>query len=72
MTTQGWHKLTAAEHCSAVHHNGGRPYTLERLSAITGISSKTLTKARRRKQPIDLPTLDVRGLLSGIWFNPSA
>ncbi len=58
MTAQGWHKLTAAEHLSAVRHNEGRPYTLERLSAITGISPKTLTKVRRRKQPVDFPTLE--------------
>lgn len=58
MTAPGWHKLTAAEHLAAVRHNEGRPYTLERLSAITGISPKTLTKVRRRKQPVDLPTLE--------------
>ncbi|TAE57393.1 MAG: hypothetical protein EAZ87_16295 [Nostocales cyanobacterium] len=57
LSSQGWQKLQAAEYLSVVRENGGIPYTLEKLSEITGISAKTLTKVRKRQSPIDQPTL---------------
>ncbi len=49
--------MQAAEYLSAVRNNGGNPYTLEELSDRTGLSSKTLTKVRRRQSPVDQPSL---------------
>ncbi|MBE9198466.1 MULTISPECIES: AAA-like domain-containing protein [unclassified Nodularia (in: cyanobacteria)] len=57
ISSQGWQRLQAAEYLSAVRDNGGHPYTLEQLSDRTGISSKTLTKVRRRQSTVDQPTL---------------
>mgnify|MGYP002784325762 CR=1 FL=1 len=57
LTAQGWQRLQAAEHLTAVRENNGVAYTLEQLSDRTGLSTKTLTKARRRSQPVDQPTL---------------
>ncbi|QXE22405.1 hypothetical protein B6N60_01088 [Richelia sinica FACHB-800] len=57
LSSQGWQRLQAAEQLSAARDNGGNHYTLEQLSDRTGISTKTLTKVRRRLTPIDSPTL---------------
>jgi hypothetical protein len=40
-----------------MRRNAGNAYTLEQLSDLTGLSTKTLTKVRRRQQPVDQPTL---------------
>lgn len=57
LSSQGWQRLQAAEYLSAVRENAGSPYTLEQLSDRTGISTKTITKVRRRQSPIDQLTL---------------
>lgn len=57
LSAQGWQRLQAAEYLSAARDNAGNPYTLEQLSDRTGISTKTLTKVRRRQNPVDQPTL---------------
>lgn len=57
LSSQGWQRLQAAEFLAAARDNGGSPYTLEQLSDRTGISTKTLTKVRRRQNPVDQPTL---------------
>lgn len=57
LSAQGWQRLQAAEYLSAVRDNAGNRYTLEQLSDRTGLSTKTLTKVRRRHQPVDQPTL---------------
>ncbi|MBK1988249.1 AAA-like domain-containing protein [Sphaerospermopsis aphanizomenoides BCCUSP55] len=57
LSSQGWQRLQAAEYLSAVRENAGNPYTLEQLSDRTGLSTKTLTKVRKRQSPIDQPTL---------------
>lgn len=57
LSGQGWHRLQAAELLAAARENGGNPYTLEQLSDRTGLSTKTLTKVRRRQNPVDQPTL---------------
>lgn len=64
LSSQGWQRLKAAEYLSAARDNSGNPYTLEQLSDVydglrlrTGISTKTLTKVRRRQSTIDQPTL---------------
>jgi transcriptional regulator with XRE-family HTH domain len=59
LSSQGWQRLQAAEYLSAARDNAGIPYTLEQLSERTGLSTKTLTKVRRRQNPVDLPTLAV-------------
>lgn len=58
LSSQGWQRLRAAEQLLAVQHNGGNPYTLDQLCAVTGLSANTLVKARRRQKPVDLTTLD--------------
>jgi hypothetical protein len=58
LSSQGWQRLRAAEQQLSVQQNGGNPYTLDQLCAITGLSANTLVKARRRRKPVDLTTLD--------------
>lgn len=58
LSVQGWQRLQAAEQLSALRDNGGKPYTLEQLSVLTGLSANTITKARRRQRPVDFPTLE--------------
>lgn len=58
LSSQGWQRLQAAEHLSAIRENMGRAYTLEQLSDRTGLSTNTLTKVRRRQKPVDQPTLE--------------
>jgi hypothetical protein len=41
----------------AVRENVGSAFTLEQLSDRTQLSTKTLTKVRRRQSPVDQPTL---------------
>ncbi len=57
LSAQGLQRLQAAQYLSAARDNAGSPYTLEQLSDRTGLSTKTLTKARRRQNPVDQPTL---------------
>ncbi len=57
LSAQGWQRLQASEYLSAARDNAGIPYTLEQLSEHTGLSTKTLTKVRRRQNPVDQPTL---------------
>lgn len=58
LSSQGWQRLRAAEQLLSVQQNGGNPYTLDQLCAVTGLSANTLVKARRRQKPVDLTTLD--------------
>ncbi|MFQ4136059.1 AAA-like domain-containing protein [Nodosilinea sp. PGN35] len=58
LSSQGWQRLRAAEQLLSLQHNGGNPYTLDQLCAVTGLSANTLVKARRRQKPVDLTTLD--------------
>ena len=57
LSSQGWQRLQAAQYLSAARDNTGSPYTLEELRDRTGLSTKTLTKVRRRQNPVDQPTL---------------
>ena len=66
LSSQGWQRLQAAQYLSAARDKAGSPYTLEQLSDCprgtskadrTGLSTKTLTKVRRRQNPVDQPTL---------------
>jgi hypothetical protein len=57
LSSQGWQRLQAAQYLSAARDNAGSPYTLEELRDRTGLSTKTLTKVRRRQNPVDQPTL---------------
>lgn len=57
LSSQGWQRLQAAEYLSAARDNAGNAYTLEQLSDRIGLSTKTLTKVRRRQNPVDQPTL---------------
>ena len=70
LSAQGWQRLQASEYLSAARGNAGTPYTLEQLSEHTGLSTKTLTKVRRRQNPVDQPTLtayfEAFGLTLGI------
>ena len=54
----GWQRLQSAQKQSETEANGGHPYTLEDLNELTGLSSHTLTKVRRRKSPIDKRSLE--------------
>ena len=58
LSLQGWQRLKETQKQSELQFNGGRPYTLEELNEITGLSPKTLTKVRTRKTPVDRQTLE--------------
>ena len=58
LSSQGWQRLQATEYLAAARDNAGSPYTLEQLSDRTGLSTKTITKVRRRQNPVDQPTLE--------------
>ena len=58
LSLQGWQRLRETQKQSELQSNGGRPYTLEELNEITGLSPKTLTKVRTRKTPVDRQTLE--------------
>lgn len=59
MSFEGWQRLQTAEQVSAQKNNAGLPYTLEQLSLITGLSTNTLTKVRRRQKPVDVSTVEI-------------
>ncbi len=59
LSFQGWQRLQSAEQLLALQQNDGKPYTLEQLSQITGLSPNTLTKVRRRRKAVDWTTLEV-------------
>ncbi|MGK7952526.1 MAG: NB-ARC domain-containing protein, partial [Xenococcaceae cyanobacterium] len=54
----GWQRLQSAQETSARKANHRKPYTLEDLNEITGLSPHTLTKIRRRKAPVDKRSLE--------------
>lgn len=58
LSLEGWQRLKSAQTTSEVETNKGIPYTLEDLNEITGLSSHTLTKVRRRRTPVDRQTLE--------------
>ncbi len=59
LSPQGWKRLQQAEQQAAQRDNQGYPYTLEQLSLITGLSTNTLTKVRRRQKPVDISTVEL-------------
>ncbi len=54
----GWQRLQSAQAQAEREANHRHPYTLEDLNEITGLSSHTLTKIRRRKAPVDKRSLE--------------
>lgn len=57
LSLKGWQRLQSAQKTVEKEANAGEPYTLEELNEITGLSSHTLTKVRRRQAPVDRQTL---------------
>ena len=58
LSPEGWQRLQSAQTQSEREANGGQPYTLEDLNELTGLSSHTLTKVRRRQTPVDARSLE--------------
>ena len=58
LSSEGWQRLYAAQRSSEMENNAGLTYTLEDLNEMTGLSSHTLTKVRRRQSPVDRQTLE--------------
>ena len=58
ISSEGWQRLHSAQRESEIEQNDGLSYTLEQLSDMTGLSSHTLTKVRRRQSPVDKQTLE--------------
>ena len=58
LSPEGWQRLRAAQAQSELETNDGQPYTLETLNELTGLSSHTLTKVRRRQVPVDSRSLE--------------
>ena len=54
----GWQRLQEAQAQSEKEANHQQAYTLEDLNEITGLSPHTLTKIRRRKNPVDKRSLE--------------
>jgi transcriptional regulator with XRE-family HTH domain len=70
LSAQGWQRLQAAELLAAAREIGDSHYTLEQLSERTGLSTKTLTKVRRRQNPVDQPTLAAYFEAFGLLLEP--
>ena len=58
LSQAGWQRLKSAQEQAETRINQGIPYTLEELNELTGLSSHTLTKVRRRQKPVDKQTLE--------------
>ena len=57
LSSEGWQRLCLAQKNSEQENNAGLTYTVEELTQMTGLSSHTLTKVRRRHLPVDRQTL---------------
>lgn len=55
----GWQRLQAGERRLEAQVNNGIPFTLENLSAKTGLSPNTITKVRRQQSAVDRQTLEI-------------
>jgi transcriptional regulator with XRE-family HTH domain len=71
LSFQGWQRLQSAEQLAAVQQNGGNSFTLEQLSAATGLSPNTLTKVRRRQKPVDYATLETYFVTFDLALEPT-
>lgn len=71
LSSEGWQRLQMAEEQSARQYNGGYPYTLEQLSELTGLSTKTLTRVRRHKSLVDRTTLEDYFSAFDLRFTPN-
>ena len=58
LSREGWERLKSAQRSAEAETNQGISYTLEDLNELTGLSSHTLTKVRRRQKPVDKQTLE--------------
>ena len=58
LSSEGWQRLESAKKAREIETNRGIAYTLEDLNELTGLSSHTLTKVRRRQKPVDRQTLE--------------
>ena len=67
----GWQRLQEAQAQSEREANHRHPYTLEELNELTGLSSHTLTKVRRRKAPVDKRSLEEYFSALNLTLTPS-
>ncbi|MDJ0591211.1 MAG: NB-ARC domain-containing protein [Pleurocapsa sp. MO_226.B13] len=58
LSAVGWQRLQSAQTQAERELNKRHRYTLEDLNELTGLSSHTLTKIRRRKAPVDKRSLE--------------
>ncbi|HEY9850958.1 MAG TPA: NB-ARC domain-containing protein [Leptolyngbyaceae cyanobacterium] len=58
LSPQGWQRLQEAQERSQIKANHRMPYTLEDLSALTGLSVRSLSKVRGCKEAVDRQTLE--------------
>ncbi len=59
LSTLGWQTLQGAQTRAEQTANSKKPFSLEDLSEITGLSPHTLIKVRRREAPVDRQTLEI-------------
>jgi WD40 repeat protein len=76
LTPPGWEKLQQAQRESEIREHVGCRYTLEDLSARTGLDPDTIAKVNRRKTTVDKRTLEIiftafnLELFTGDYFQP--
>jgi WD40 repeat protein len=58
LSPTGLQRLQDAQDQFAITHNDGYPYTLEKLSDLTGLSVRSLGRMRSGKSPVDRQTLE--------------
>jgi WD40 repeat protein/transcriptional regulator with XRE-family HTH domain len=58
LSPTGLQRLQDAQEQFAVIHNNGYPYTLEKLSDLTGLSPRSIGRMRNGKSPVDRQTLE--------------
>ncbi|MDP8964046.1 MAG: AAA-like domain-containing protein, partial [Cyanobacteriota bacterium] len=58
LTLRGWQRLQKTQRQSEIQENAGNSYTLEELSALSGLSPNTIAKVQRREVAVDRQTLE--------------
>lgn len=58
LSPDGWQRLQLAQSQSENQSNASAAYTIEDLNQLTGLSSHTITKIKRRQIPVDIQSLE--------------
>ncbi|MEM9004376.1 MAG: NB-ARC domain-containing protein [Cyanobacteria bacterium P01_F01_bin.86] len=71
LSSDGWQRLQAAQQASELAQNQGASYTVEQLTALTGLSANTLGRVRSLRTPVDWQTLKAYFTAFGLTLTPT-